>query len=460
MLEMPTSRGLEVHKELVERILASSHLSKSARLTELFQYLCARVLDDDVQDIHELELGHKVFGRPSRYDTTADNIVRVHASLLRKRLSEYFLTEGREEEFQVEIPRGNYAPVFRRRDLPAPELELPSLDQAATTAGLEAELLRMAAERTPSASGTPHRRWTRWVFPCLTAAFAVLSAVLLVRLERAKSVAVAPVPLASGMLGKFWAGIFRENESVDVVLDDASLSFYEEATGQSVAIADYFDRSYLRSLSLGPHVAQNDPDWLHQLIIKRQSNYADAAMVWKLAQTASALHSDAHLQFARDLSFRQAKSEDLILLGTPASDPWIQLFERNLTLRWKYDSAAKAFYPVDTTTPADTERYHGVEDVKTREGYATISFLPNLGGTGNVLIVSGTGGAATDATMDWMLEEVSMKLLRSRLSGTANGSFPYFEVLLKIEKGVDRPRNVTISVCREFKSPGAAPSRP
>jgi hypothetical protein len=79
------------------------------------------VLDESVYDIHELKLDHKVFGRPQLYDTAADNIVRVHASLLRRGLAEYFQTVGINEALIVEIPGGNYAPTFRKRD-PLPVL--------------------------------------------------------------------------------------------------------------------------------------------------------------------------------------------------------------------------------------------------------------------------------------------------------------------------------------------------
>ena len=148
----------------MERILATSYLSKSARLTELFQYLCMKVLDEDAQEIHELELGHKVFGRPSRYDTTADNIVRVHASLLRKRLSEYFLNEGCEEEFQVEIPRGNYAPIFRRREVTpfdAEVLELNRRDGIAEGIPIY-DVATIPAAPAMDAPGTPDSRPKTW----------------------------------------------------------------------------------------------------------------------------------------------------------------------------------------------------------------------------------------------------------------------------------------------------------
>ncbi len=77
--------------------------------------LVARMVVDHVEEVHEQEVGHKVFGRTPGYDTAADNIVRVHASMLRKRLELYFASEGRDEPLILEIPKGNYAPIFHPR---------------------------------------------------------------------------------------------------------------------------------------------------------------------------------------------------------------------------------------------------------------------------------------------------------------------------------------------------------
>src|SRR5438045_8747364 len=106
-------------RKLVERVAASQYLAKSARLRDLLVYLSGRVLEG-TEEIHEQEVGHKVFGRPPDYDTGSDNIVRVHASTLRKRLEQYFAEEGAAEPLLLEIPKGNYAPVFRRRENSSP----------------------------------------------------------------------------------------------------------------------------------------------------------------------------------------------------------------------------------------------------------------------------------------------------------------------------------------------------
>src|SRR5438270_2071818 len=89
--------SLDSRKLLVERLASSRYLNQSARLHDMFLYLCERVLDHSVEVIHEQEVGHKVFGRPEDYDTNADNIVRVHASTLRKRIDQYFANEGSQE---------------------------------------------------------------------------------------------------------------------------------------------------------------------------------------------------------------------------------------------------------------------------------------------------------------------------------------------------------------------------
>ena len=112
---MPQVNGVKIadaRRLLVERVSASSYFNRSARLRDLLHYLTERVLEDESCEIREHEVGHKVFGRALDYDTTADNIVRVHASMLRKRLEQFFATEGIDEAWLIEIPQGNYAPVF------------------------------------------------------------------------------------------------------------------------------------------------------------------------------------------------------------------------------------------------------------------------------------------------------------------------------------------------------------
>lgn len=464
MIETLENRDLQTRKELVNRVVSSNAICKSARLRDLFLYLCKRVLDDSVDDIHELELGHKVFGRPEHYDTAADNIVRVHASLLRKRLAEHFQTEGINEPIVVEIPRGNYAPTFKKRDLLPAVTELPELREPLI---LQPDVTSLAPERPPNPQlimgssyplhgGIP--LWTLWVTGCFALVFACLSAFLFVRNLNQNSHERNQVLAGKTAVRQFWSGIFHQDASAQVVLDDASLDFYQEATGRPIALAQYFDRSYLHPAEEAAIAAHLDPGLVHSYLLRRQSNFAAVNLVSRLSRTASLLGSSANIEFARDFSFRQLKSGNMILLGTRQSNPWIQSFDSNLVLRWKFDPALDGYYPIDiSASPSEMDKLRpSAESATTREGYASAAFLPNLGGTGNVLIISGSGGAAASAALYFLNDETSMSQLRSRLKGEEKGPFPYFETLLRIEKGGSLPKNVTIVLSR---SPQPVPLR-
>lgn len=120
MLHVKTKPETENRKLLVDRIAQSRYIAKSARLCDLLVYLTGRVLDQGALEIHEQEAGHEVFGRAADYDIVLDNIVRVHASTLRNHRQQYFAEEGSAEPVTLELPKGNYAPVFRERTIETP----------------------------------------------------------------------------------------------------------------------------------------------------------------------------------------------------------------------------------------------------------------------------------------------------------------------------------------------------
>ena len=107
--------GIQERSELIDRIAASSQFRRSARLRDFLLYVGRQSLKDGCPEIHEQEIGARVFGRPAHYDRSQDNIVRVNATELRKRIDQYFITDGAHETLIMEIPRGGYRPVFRRR---------------------------------------------------------------------------------------------------------------------------------------------------------------------------------------------------------------------------------------------------------------------------------------------------------------------------------------------------------
>jgi hypothetical protein len=100
---------------VLEGAAASPQLKRAARLREFLLYVGRKSIKEGSDDIHEQEIGQVVFGRREGYDTSQDNIVRVSATELRRRVDAYFGAEGKDEPLMFEIPRGSYMPVFRLR---------------------------------------------------------------------------------------------------------------------------------------------------------------------------------------------------------------------------------------------------------------------------------------------------------------------------------------------------------
>jgi hypothetical protein len=114
---------------VIERVAATPSLKRAARLREFLMFVGTQSLKEGRSDIHEQEIGETVFGRPHAYDTSQDNIVRVSATELRKRVEAYFAAEGLAEPIIFEIPRGSYLPTFRIREsatLPAAPVIAPA----------------------------------------------------------------------------------------------------------------------------------------------------------------------------------------------------------------------------------------------------------------------------------------------------------------------------------------------
>jgi hypothetical protein len=113
-------------RSLVARILASPEFQRAPRLRAFLDYVVERKLAGSPEDVTEVLIGHRVFGRPATYSPGEDSIVRTEARTLRQRLDRYFAAEGADEPVIIEIPRGGYLPVFR----PRPSTMLPPHDLA------------------------------------------------------------------------------------------------------------------------------------------------------------------------------------------------------------------------------------------------------------------------------------------------------------------------------------------
>jgi hypothetical protein len=105
--------GHEQVKKQLERILLSERFGNSQLLSMFLRFIVEETLAGRVNAIKEYTIAITVLGRPADFNPQVDAVVRIHAGRLRRLLSEYYRTDGIDDELCIEIPKGSYVPIFK-----------------------------------------------------------------------------------------------------------------------------------------------------------------------------------------------------------------------------------------------------------------------------------------------------------------------------------------------------------
>ena len=418
--------GDDARWQLALRISASRSLGRSQLLSDFLLYIVERSIQGRRDEITEQQIGVAVFGRAEDYNSNDDNIVRSYARKLRKRIDDYYASEGSEETLRLEIPRGGYTPIFTE-----------GISSRALEAGaaLDVELLEEELGEEP---GSTRRESTTAAKIALASAGiqrrsvmpAILLALLLgiglgvgAMLLKESRIFVSRADAASHTL---WAQLFSGNRDTFIVPSDAGLVIMQRIVDRPVPLTNYVDGSYRTRLK-GDNLL--DVAEILKLGARRYTSVVDLDLAAHLAQLHEVVPGRMLLRYARDLRMDDLRTGNAILIGSDESNPWIQLFRPQLQLSFQYEpnSDRPSGFVNSSPRPGESELYttNGQED----RTFGIIAYRPNLSDTGHVLIVAGSNTAGTQAASAFLLDPVSMMptLKRARL---ADGSLQPFEVLV------------------------------
>ena len=83
-------------------------------MRRFLRFIVEMTLAGKQREIGEYNLGIEVYDRTAEFDPRLSSIVRVDAARLRSKLREYYESEGRNDGFRIEIPKGKYIPILTR----------------------------------------------------------------------------------------------------------------------------------------------------------------------------------------------------------------------------------------------------------------------------------------------------------------------------------------------------------
>lgn len=107
----PKAQPAEAERAELERIAEA--LARWPRLSQLLRYMGQKFFSGEIDQITEYNIATEVLGRSKTlFNAAEDAIARVETHRLRKRLSIFYETEGKDHSIQITIPAGSYVPVF------------------------------------------------------------------------------------------------------------------------------------------------------------------------------------------------------------------------------------------------------------------------------------------------------------------------------------------------------------
>jgi hypothetical protein len=155
-------------------VLTSKTFARAQRLVSLLEYISGKHFRGEDDQVREYSIATEVLGRAPDFDPAEDAISRVEIHRLRKKLREYYATEGAHDPVTIVIPPGMYTPTFLHGNghAPAAAVEPVSVEPATlppTLTQIVPETLPAAEPEAPPAEPGPpakpatrEHRWRKW----------------------------------------------------------------------------------------------------------------------------------------------------------------------------------------------------------------------------------------------------------------------------------------------------------
>lgn len=396
----------------------SRHFARSPLLSQFLLHVVGETINGRQDLLTEHRIGVTVFGRPPSYRTDEDNIVRNYARQLRRRLHDHFANEGSASPMRIEIPVGRYIPIFCQAEAhAATSPEGSEEDQKSST-----------------------RNGLRWV---LGIALAVMVLVLLT-----SSVAWFRRTMFVSGAGKdpvsdFWNMFMARDSVAYIVPSDAGFNVVEDMAQRAVPLATYLRGSYsgVPWDKVTSHAAQD-------LRTQQYTDLVSLQVVAWLARRPEYNPRRVLLRFPRDLRLDDLKHANALIIGSVSANPWASLgdFGTNFRIVLSGDMESAAIVN-NHPEKGEQSTYVSHWNEPAHETFGLVEFLPNLSGSGHLLLVEGLDVAGTEAAAELFFHSESIAPILRRVQ-RKDGTYLPFEILVRATSIQSDAENVQILATR------------
>lgn len=408
----------------------------SHRSQQFLRFVVERVLDGAVDRLKERTIGIELFHRIPTYNTGEDAIVRVTASDVRRRLLQHYGRYGDASRFRIRLQPGSYIPEIEQLSLAAPvssEISPPPPMAASAEPAL----------KVGSAPVLPQTRWRVRILWVMAAAVPII----------AVGVAVGWKPVAATASLLPWSAVFRAGHATQLITSDPNIEQLQELTGTDITVSDYANQHYVA-----------DPDALSPtqrtfyLFYQHADNAASvdtplAVSIGRLAPASSRIL----VRSARSLRITDLDADDnLILIGSPRSNPWFQIFQSQLDFQFVF-SKEMSQEIIRDVRPRPGEQIAYIPTARgfaTGESFAILALVHKPNQPGQVLLLAGADGEGTEAAGHIVSDREHLVAALEFCGISPRAGAQDFELLLRLRTMAGSPSTVEMAACHLLSGTG------
>jgi hypothetical protein len=418
----------------LKEVLEGDAFRGSHRSGQFLKHIVDQAIAGRFDSLKERVIGIEVFGRSPSYDTGTDAIVRVTASDVRKRLLQHYGRPGTAPEFRISLPSGSYIPKIthephhhKGRDLP------PVLIHGISDPSSRA----VSATATSPRNGPNKLQWLvlGLLFTAVNLAVSVLFWNSSRRVERS-STSILP-----------WSAFFSAPHPTKLITSDPNIAEIQGFTGGQISLSDYANHNYVPNPDL---LTPEQKHFCFDVLRGDKASSVDTPIAVNVAQLAATDSKKISVFAARSIQLSDLQTdENLILLGSPRSNPWFGLFDSHLDFRFEFDPTSgreiiRNVHPRPGELPSYVATAPGWA---TGQSFAIIAFIPHPDQNGQVLLLAGENGEGTEAAGRLVVDLPRLASTLKRCGISSSGPPQHFELLLHLNTMAGSPSNVDTAAC-------------
>jgi hypothetical protein len=423
--------SLEPH---LNGVLEGEAFKGSHRSGKFLKYIVSRAIVGDFDSLKERAIGIEVFGRPPGYDTSADAIVRVTASDVRKRLLQHYGRPGIAAEYRISLPAGSYIPKIARVPCSHPEEGTPPI--------VGVQIPGPGPEAGSIAQSSSKRRVELFGFVLVVVMISAVNLAAFVvawnHVRKPEHISILP-----------WSSIFGSSRVTQIITSDPNIGEIQGFTGGQISLSDYANHQYIRDPGL---LTPEQRRFCEVILRGDKASIVDTPIAMAIGQLAQATSSKITVHGARSIQFSDLQTDaNFILLGSPRSNPWANLYNDLLDFRFQYDPKTGKEV-IRNVHPRPGEPASFVETAPgwaTGQSYAIVAFLKNLDQSGQILFLAGQTAEGTEAAGK-LVDDLPRLDKTLNKCGVRSAASEHFEILLRLNTMAGSPSNVDAVNCRVF----------